>query len=50
MPLLEEPLQWEHDAYKGIYIPYEAIARQEHPEQYVEQMCLRMFEILRRVL
>jgi hypothetical protein len=50
MPLLEEPLKWEHKAYHGILVNYEDIARQEHPETYVEQICGRMFDILKRVV
>jgi hypothetical protein len=49
MPFLSEPLKWEYKAYNGILVSYEDIARQEHPEAYVEQICARMFEILKRV-
>jgi hypothetical protein len=50
MPLVEEPLRWEHAAYHGILVKYEDIARQEHPETYIEQLCVRMFEILKHVI
>jgi hypothetical protein len=50
MPLLEAPLKWEYKAYNGISVSYEDIARQEHPEAYIEQACVRMFEILKRMV
>lgn len=50
MPLVEAPLKWEFKAYHGIRVDYEDIARQEFPEAYIEQLCIKMFEILKHVL
>lgn len=50
MPLLEEPLKWEYKAFNGIVVKYEDIARQEHPEVYIEQLCIRMFDALKHVI
>lgn len=46
VPTLPEGTHWETEAFKGICLPYEMIARQPDPVLYVEQMCLAIHSAL----
>lgn len=50
VPELPEGARWHTENWTGVVLPYDVIAAQEQPEQFVEQSCLQVFHELRSLL
>lgn len=45
-PTLPENVKWETEAYTGPFLAYDDIAKKDNPEQYVEDVCMAIFEAM----
>ena len=49
-PELPAPARWHTEGWTGVVIDYADIAEQEYPAQFVEDLCLQIFDVLRKLL
>jgi len=49
-PALPEPALWNMQGFTGVIVHYDDIAKQFDPPRFVEDMCLKLFNILQKYL
>jgi hypothetical protein len=49
-PALPHPAYWNHQGWTGVVVDYDAIAQQDAPAEFVEQMCFDIFAALQPLI
>jgi Family of unknown function (DUF5996) len=49
-PALPQPAYWNFKGWTGVVVDYAKIVEQENPAQFIEELCLEIFKVLRGLI